>query len=274
MDQPSCLPDIMPHNTTSKVMLPSNSQSDSAIVKQSRIDAVDIVRGVAISGVVLFHIVWDLEFTGIISGVAFHPIWLGFGRILAGTFMFLVGYSLVLAHPKGVVKRGPFLRRLSIISAAALAITLVTFFAFPTSFIFFGILHSIAIASLLGIVFLKTPAIVSMVMGILVLALPQYLQIDAFNSRWLAWIGLYSSPPISNDFVPVFPWFGLTLLGIFFAKTVRHLDLKTHSRRFTNLGNLRNPLIWAGRRTLPIYLLHQPVLLLIIIPVSWILQTF
>ncbi|MGB7336961.1 MAG: heparan-alpha-glucosaminide N-acetyltransferase domain-containing protein, partial [Salaquimonas sp.] len=91
----------MLHNTTSKVMLPLNSQSGSAIVKQSRIDAVDIARGVAICGVVLFHIVWDLEFTGIISGVAFHPIWLGFGRILAGTFMFLVGYSLVLAHPKG-----------------------------------------------------------------------------------------------------------------------------------------------------------------------------
>ena len=163
-------------------MLPLNYQSGSAIVKQSRIDAVDIVRGVAICGVVIFHMVWDLEFTGIISGVAFHPIWLGFGRILAGTFMFLVGYSLVLAHPNGVVKKGPFLRRLSIISAAALAITLITFFAFPTSFIFFGILHSIAIASLLGIVFLKTPAIVPLVMGILVLAFPQYLQIDAFEN--------------------------------------------------------------------------------------------
>ncbi|MGB7337096.1 MAG: heparan-alpha-glucosaminide N-acetyltransferase [Salaquimonas sp.] len=244
------------------------------MVKQSRIDAVDIVRGIAISGVVLFHIVWDLEFTGIISGMAFHPIWLGFGRILAGTFMFLVGYSLVLAHPKGVVKRGPFLRRLSIISAAALIITLITWFAFPNSFIFFGILHSIVIASFVGIVFLKTPAIVPLVAGILVLALPQYLQIDAFNSRWLAWIGLYSSPPISNDFVPVFPWFGLTLLGIFLAKIVKHLDLKARSRRSTNPGNLRNSLIWAGRRTLPIYLLHQPVLLLIIIPVSWILQTF
>ena len=264
----------MPHNTSPKVLVTLNSQSDSAMVKQSRIDAVDIVRGIAICGVVLFHIVWDLEFTGIISGVAFHPIWLGFGRILAGTFMFLVGYSLVLAHPKGVVKRGPFLRRLSIISAAALTITLITLFAFPDSFIFFGILHSIAIASLVSIIFLKTPAIVPLVAGILVLALPQYLQIDAFNSRWLAWIGLYSIPPISNDFVPVFPWFGLTLLGIFFAKTVKHLDLKTCSRRSTNPGNLGNSLIWAGRRTLPIYLLHQPVLLLIIIPVSWMLQAF
>lgn len=264
----------MPLDNLPKLQETMNSGSASVRPEKMRIDEVDIVRGIAICGVILFHFVWDLEFAGMISGVAFHPMWLGFGRVLAGTFMFLVGFSLVLAHPNGVIRSGPFLRRLSIITAAALVITFVTWFAFPESFIFFGILHSIAVASLLGIVFLKTPTIVPLVAGVLVLALPQYLQIDAFNSRWLAWTGLYSTPPMSNDFVPIFPWFGLTLLGLFLAKIVKNSRFKVISRRHTIPEKLRKPLIWAGQRTLPIYLLHQPILLSTIVPVSWVWQSF
>ncbi|MBU4530589.1 MAG: DUF1624 domain-containing protein [Hoeflea sp.] len=234
-------------------------------MKKSRLLAVDAARGAAIAGVVLFHLVWDLEFTGFISGVAFHPLWLAFGRSLAGSFMFLAGVSLVLAH--GVQFRTrTYFRRLTVIVVAAVAITIVTLLAFPSAFVYFGILHSIAIASLIGVVFLKLPTSASLLAGLAMMALPWFISLPAFDPRWLAWIGLSANPPLSNDFVPVFPWAGVTLLGIAFAKAVdigknRMISAGADCRFLARLG-------WLGRHSLTIYLLHQPMMLAIIVPLS------
>jgi uncharacterized membrane protein len=235
-----------------------------------RILLVDTVRGIAIAGVVLFHIVWDFEFTGLINGVAFHPVWLAFGRLLAGTFMFLVGVSLVLAHGKGL-KLSRFVRRVAMIGAAAISISLVTWFAFPQTYIFFGILHAIAVSSLLGVLFLNLPALVSLCSGVGLLILPQFVKLELFNTRWLAWIGVSSSPPPSNDFVPILPWAGLTLIGIFLTKVL--YSRNSDSRSFPDLHNtkLTRMLSWMGRNSLMIYLVHQPLLLVIILPVARIL---
>ena len=217
---------------------------------------------------VLFHLVWDLEFTGFISGVAFHPLWLVFGRSLAGSFMFLAGVSLVLAH--GVQFRTTtYFRRLGVIVAAAMAITIVTFLVFPGAFVYFGILHSIAIASLIGVVFLRPPASVSLLTGLVMMALPWFVSLSAFDPRWLAWIGLSANPPLSNDFVPVLPWAGVTLLGIAFAKVC---DVGLHQVKSASVDStFLAKLAWLGRHSLAIYLLHQPVMLAIIVPLSRLL---
>ncbi|WP_011578600.1 MULTISPECIES: heparan-alpha-glucosaminide N-acetyltransferase [Chelativorans] len=237
-----------------------------------RVVAIDVARGLAIAGVVLFHIVWDLEFTGIINGVARHPVWLAFGRSLAGTFMFLVGVSLVLAHRETIHVRA-FTRRLFSITAYAMVITLVTWFVFPESFIFFGILHAIAAATLLGALFLRASPLVCLGAATIVLMLPFVADAPAFNTRWLAWIGFAERPPPSNDFVPIFPWVGVTLLGMASAK------LFAYRREQGSLGDqpmqgwLARILVWMGNRSLPIYLVHQPILLSVIVPLSWVFST-
>lgn len=216
---------------------------------------------------VLFHLVWDLEFTGFISGVAFHPLWLAFGRSLAGSFMFLAGVSLVLAHEVQFRTRTYF-RRIGVIVAAAMAITIVTFLTFPNAFVYFGILHSIAIASLIGVVFLRLPATVSLLTGLPMMALPWFISLPTFDPRWLAWIGLSANPPLSNDFVPVFPWAGVTLLGIAFAKV---FDIGLHRVKSATVeSSFLAKLAWLGRHSLAIYLLHQPVMLAIIVPLSYL----
>lgn len=237
--------------------------------KFTRLIEIDVVRGLAILGVVIFHIVWDLEFTGFISGIAFHPIWLGFGRMLAGTFMFLVGVSLVLAHAK-TFKTNAFLKRLFIVALAAMAISVVTWFAFPNSFIYYGILHAIAVASVLGLLFLRLSVPLVLIAGLLALALPQFFSFETFNTRWLAWTGFYESVPNSNDFVPLFPWVGLSILGVGVARLIklptRDSALSVASRANSTLRFLA----WAGQKSLPIYLIHQPVLLALIVPLSWL----
>lgn len=262
----SVVTEIMTESKSANLVPPKKGSN-----RVHRLLLIDAVRGLAILGVVLFHFVWDLEFVGFISGIAFHPIWLAFGRILAGTFMFLVGVSLVLAH-RQELKAKAFAKRLLILLLAASMITLVTWYAFPDTFIYFGILHAIVVASVVGLIFLKVPTPVTFLAGVLIFILPLFISSPVFDTRWLAWIGFSEFPPRSNDFVPVFPWVGLSLIGLAVTK---FLHQKAEFVIFFNRFDGR-PLIkrtgWLGRHSLIIYLLHQPALLAVILPIAQLME--
>ena len=115
-----------------------------------RIEAIDIARALALVAMAIFHFTWDLENFGYLTpGLTEHGGWRLFARCIASSFLFLVGVSLVLANRNGI--RWPaFWKRFAMIVVAAAAITLVTLYVTPDAFIFFGILHEIALASLLG----------------------------------------------------------------------------------------------------------------------------
>ena len=221
---------------------------------------VDVWRGLAIIGVVIYHFGWDLNFFGFIpASLMFSTPVTVFARALAGSFMFLAGVSLVLAHSRQTRWR-KFLRRLAKLVAAATAISVVTYFLFPEGFIYFGILHAIALASLLGLPFLRLPIGLVFLASLAMLAAPLLFETSSFDTRVLAWIGFAADPPMANDFVPVFPWFGVTLAGIactrlFLAKQ-RMRDAMPHTAGSAVIRGLT----WVGQQTLPIYLLHQPLL--------------
>lgn len=237
---------------------------------KQRLLLVDAARGAAIIGVVIFHIIWDLEFVGFISGIAFHPIWLGFGKTLAGSFMFLVGVSQILAHGQAF-KLHRFTKRLIVLSLSAFMITTITWFAFPTTFIYFGILHAIAAASLIGLVFLKLPSAIILAVSITILILPYFLSWPTFDTRWLAWVGFSETPPSSNDFVPIFPWVGLSLLGMAITKFRQERSIFPKLSAQYDKNPAVHRLGWFGRYSLIIYLVHQPILLAILIPTARLL---
>lgn len=246
----------------------SDVNAHDANYASTRFVFVDATRGAAIAGVVLFHLVWDLEFTGFVSGFAFHPVWLAFGRVLAGTFMFLAGFSLMLAHGRKF-RAQAFIKRITTISLFAVTVSVASYFLFPEAFVYYGILHAIAVSSVVGLAFLKLPAFVVIVAGLAVMALPSFISLSALDTRWLAWIGFAQSPASSIDFVPVFPWLGLTLLGVASAKTfVRTKYVQRPPEAQKKSGCLTRSLVWMGRHSLVIYLLHQPILLAMILPVS------
>ena len=106
---------------------------------------------------IVYHFSWDLSFLQLIAtNILQVPAWRWFARGIAGSFLILAGFGLTLAHARGF-RRAPFLRRLMKVGGAALAVTLVTYFAFPESYIFFGILHCIAVSSVLALPFLRLP---------------------------------------------------------------------------------------------------------------------
>jgi uncharacterized membrane protein len=226
-----------------------------------RFDAVDAGRGAAIVAMISYHFAWDLSYLRLIAtNVAADPVWRWYAHGIAGSFLFLVGIGLVLAHGRGLT-RPSFLRRLAIVAGAALAVTVGTYFAFPESYIFFGILHCIAVSSVLALPFVFAPAWLTFIVAALVIAAPKWAASASFDAPLLAFLGLGTGVPLTNDYVPLFPWFGLVLAGVGAARALAPWLRSRPMHRWRAEGLVPETLVWAGRHSLPIYLLHQLVLL-------------
>jgi len=237
-----------------------------------RVEAVDMARGAALAAMAVYHFSWDLSFYGLADiPVTSATGWIAFARMIAGSFLALVGVSLVLAARGGVNWRG-YGRRLAQIVAAAAAITIATWFAFPGAFIFFGILHAVALFSVLALAFLRLPVVVTLACAALAFAAPSLLSGPLFDRSWLLWTGLGTVIPPSNDYVPLFPWFGTTLTGLALGKIAENAGL------WERLSSWRPDIAparlaaFAGRHSLIVYLAHQPVLLALLGAVAWALR--
>nr|WP_283771495.1 heparan-alpha-glucosaminide N-acetyltransferase [Chelatococcus sp. YT9] len=222
---------------------------------------VDVARGVAIVAMVIYHFSWDLSFFGLIeTDIATAPGWRLFARMIAGSFLGLVGIGLVLAHGDHIRWR-PFLRRLGLLVLAAAAVTLGSYFLFPESFIFFGILHGIALTSVLGLAFVRLPWFVTAIAAAIAFALPQIASSPLFNAPGWLWLGLATRVPTTNDYIPLFPWFGCVLAGVAVARLIlRRAPLPAWLSQDA-AGPIARGLGIAGRHSLLIYLTHQLVLL-------------
>ena len=155
-----------------------------------RIPTIDIARGVALVAMAIYHFTWDMEFFGYAeAGLTSVGGWRLFARGIASSFLFLVGVSLYLGHARGIRWPG-FLRRLAMVAGAAIAISIATYIAIPGGFIFFGILHQIALASLLGLLFLRLPTIVTFLAAVAVIVAPFYLRSAFFDHPAWWWVGL------------------------------------------------------------------------------------
>lgn len=241
-------------------MISAPSESENAPRRRQRFGALDVVRGVALAAMAAYHTVWDLGYLRLTpENYALMPAGKLAAHLIAGTFLFLVGIGLVLMNRDGIRWR-PFLLRLVRIGGAALAITGATWFAFPDSYIFFGILHGIALSSVLALPFLFLPPLVTAAFGVLVVAAPHFVTADILDAPALAFLGLGRTVPQTNDYVPLFPWFGPVLFGIAAARLAS-------GRRVAELagwdasGRLARGLAFAGRHSLAVYLVHQPLLL-------------
>ena len=213
---------------------------------------VDVARGGAIVAMVIYHFSFDLMYFGLVDWpVAGGAGWRAFAAAIASTFLFLVGVSLVYAHEGGIRWR-PFARRLAILVAAAAVVTVGTVYAIPAP-IYFGILHAIAAFSVLALAFLRAPVWLTLMAAALVFAAPLVATSPVFDAPWFYPLGLAAERPYTFDYEPVFPWFAVTLLGVATAKLLPRGQWQPAPAALRWLT-------FAGRHSLIIYLLHQPVL--------------
>ena len=245
-------------------------------MSQGRWWALDAARGLAVLAMVVFHVIWDLAHFGYApANLPWSAPVKIFGHSIAFAFLFIAGVALVLAN-RDSMRWPAFWRRFALIAAAAALVTAGTYALFPTSYVFFGILHCIAVASLIAVPFLFAPWPVALACGGFFLLGGEFFASSAFNADWLQWIGLSTSEPMTQDWRPLFPWAGALLLGVAGGK----LALPIYVERLGVSGEGANPLPtrakgewlpFLGRHSLLIYLAHQPGLFALFMGLAYLI---
>ncbi|MFC1769005.1 heparan-alpha-glucosaminide N-acetyltransferase [Nanoarchaeota archaeon] len=228
---------------------------------------VDFLRGIAILMMVIFHILFDLDFYGIHETNMMSGFWMYFGRITASLFLLLVGVSLTisLSRQKQLGKTNLFykyLKRGLKIFSWGLLISLFTWISLRDGYVRFGILHLIGVSIILAYPLLRYKNL-NLLLGIILVIFGLKVNEVIIKSPFLLWLGIRPERFFSVDYYPLLPWFGLILIGIFignsfytnYGRTVRIPEL-------SNLIPIRF-LSYLGKHSLLIYLLHQPLIILL-----------
>lgn len=222
----------------------------------ARYAVIDALRGLAVFLMIAYHFCFDLNYHGWIHQDFNHtPFWLIARACIVSIFLLLVGISLVLNAQRA--DTSSFWRRQARLLAACAAVSLGSYAMFPDSFIFFGILHFILLASLLGRWCVRFYFANLLAAALILLAGLTYSN-PIFNTPWLQWVGLMTYKPYTEDYVPFFPWFGVVLAGIFLGKLI---FIRQKPGWLVNYQPGASIMIMTGQHSLAIYLLHQPILL-------------
>ena len=235
-------------------------QATAGPARRVRIAAIDAARGAALGGMVVYHLIWDFAHFGLVAPtLPFAPATRALSHLVASAFLALVGVSLALAHPRGL-RRDAFLKRLALIAGAAALVTATSYAIDSSEPILFGILHCIAVASLIAALFVAAPPWAALIVGAAAIAAPFAFASAAFNPPALVWLGLGTAAPYTLDWRPLLPWSGVVLIGLGLAQAAAP---RLADWRWTAWRPMHWPgraFAFAGRHSLVFYLVHQPIL--------------
>lgn len=214
---------------------------------------IDLLRGVAVLMMVVFHLKWSLDYFGVAAPTPFGGFWNIFQKATGGLFLSLVGVSLVLSHSPSS-SAGRYLSRGARVFGYGMVVTLGSLVFRPEGFVFFGVLHFIGVAIILAAPFIRFTWL-NLLLGILLLAAGIQLQSMSFDFPWLVWLGLHH-PVYTIDIYPILPWLGVVFLGMFAGRIMvrgGRPDMNGAGRRRSR--GLR----FLGRHALTAYFLHLPL---------------
>lgn len=234
--------------------------------KRPRYWEVDALRGLAVVAMVLYHVLWDLWYLGVLPEIIlWDGFWKYFQRATASTFILLAGVSIALrtqrlpsdSEADRTLKREFVMRGLRIF-AVGMAISIAVRFS-GIGRLDFGILHLLGIAIILAVPF-RRRIWTNVVLWLALFMAGGIVQGVNAASVWWAPLGLTPADYRPLDYFPLLPWFGVLLLGIalgnlLYPPTGRRFDLPAISTAF--------PIPWLrllGSQSLWIYVLHQPLI--------------
>jgi uncharacterized membrane protein len=230
----------------------------------SRFWEIDALRGLAVITMMIYHLLWDLWFLGVLPDIVlWDGFWMYFQRATAATFILLAGTSMaILTQRTPAHEDKPLVRRLAARGIKILGLGLLITLAIRLSGLGrldFGILHLLGLSMLLALPF-RRQTWLNLVFWLVFFVAGSLVQSVDAKTLWLVPLGLAPAGYAPLDYFPLIPWFGVLLLGMGLA----NLLYARTGRRFPLPDLSSSPLIRGlrplGRHSLVLYLVHQPLL--------------
>lgn len=232
---------------------------------QPRVAILDILRGVSILLMVVYHFAIDLYYVGRLSAdLMFHPV-VNFLQVFFACLFILIS-GIACRFSRHNAKRGLLL------FAAGLVVTLVTYLFDRNNPVLFGILHFLGVSALLfaalrPLIDRLIPLAIQPVLYLAGAVFTWGIPYRFYNVSYLWPLGFRPWGFVSADYFPLLPYFFVYLFGTWLGV-------------FVAGGKMPGWFYWircpflekVGRNTLWIYALHQPILMGLVLALDrWIL---
>ncbi len=243
-------------------------------IKTNRFVEIDFLRGIAVVGMIIFHVFYILDFLQIRNYEMYENGFLALVRFVQLSFLILAGASLAISRQHQTENNIPlkefYRKRWSkalFIFLCGMAISLVTWIFTGDKYVRFGILHLIGVSIFL-LSFLSEGIIKQLILGVIAIILGFIFNEITTQISFLQIFGFSVKNIYALDYFPIFPWIGV----IFFGIAVGNILYKNGKRRFgINLNNkfvkinFTRMISFLGQNSLVIYLSHIPIILAITI---------
>ncbi len=250
----------------------------NAMPSTKRYDRLDALRGVALIWMACFHFCFDLSNFHLLHANFYNdPLWTTQRTCILSMFLLCAGAGQAVATSQGQ-SWSRFWRRWAQIVGCAFLVSVGSWFMFPKSYIYFGVLHGMAVMLIVARLIAPLGAWL-WPLGLIALMLPHWVSHPFFDTRATNWVGLITHKPTTEDYVPVLPWLGVMLWGL--AATQWILRRYPHWLSWASTGDvtgsgdnaalartapaalssLKHGLAALGRWSLTFYMVHQPLLI-------------
>ncbi len=224
---------------------------------------LDVSRGVSVLAMICYHFYWDLGYFGFIDlGTVVQGVGLLAAQLIGVSFITIAGISgRILTFSKNF--KAKFSMRIVRLIILSSMISLATFFMDKNNFIFFGILHFLTICSIISLILVSVRKSYLLFLFFMVVGIMSLSSVTFDLPVTLSWLGFNKTPPITNDFYPLFPWLTFYLFGIWVGQKImisQSRFLGDISFKYPLNNKLFKFLEYVGKNSLIIYIFHQPIL--------------
>lgn len=223
-----------------------------------RIYNLDKIRGLTIISMVLFHLMYNINFFREISWyneTLLNKVW---QLSIALSFFIISGITSTLLPANKNIKRG---LKTSIVG---LLISVATYIFARDQFIVWGVMNGLGLSIIIGgllkndKIFSKKMILIFLLIFTLTYNIPRNSLNNVVFFKYLYNLNIFplgfpSDKFVSADYFPIIPWIFAYFSGISLGNFL-------HKKNFYNKYGTDNLLAKIGRYSMPIYLIHQVIL--------------